>query len=91
MTIKEPFNQPPPQLANQWDDDAVLREHLERKLPADAYAAIDGEMRELGQWAVEMQEVVQRDRLNEPVLTHWDAWGERIDHIELTEVWKKAE
>ena len=25
MTIKEPFNQPPPQLANQWDDDAVLR------------------------------------------------------------------
>jgi len=24
------------------------------------------------------------DRLNEPRLTHWDAWGTRVDRIELT-------
>jgi alkylation response protein AidB-like acyl-CoA dehydrogenase len=31
------------------------------------------------------------DRLNEPVLTQWDAWGNRIDHIELTPLWRVAE
>ena len=31
------------------------------------------------------------DRLNEPRLTHWDAWGNRIDQIELTPLWRRAE
>jgi alkylation response protein AidB-like acyl-CoA dehydrogenase len=31
------------------------------------------------------------DRLNEPVLTQWDAWGNRIDRIEHTALWKRAE
>jgi alkylation response protein AidB-like acyl-CoA dehydrogenase len=31
------------------------------------------------------------DRLNEPRLTQWDAWGDRIDHVELTRVWRAAE
>ena len=31
------------------------------------------------------------DRLNEPVLTQWSAWGERIDQIEVSPLWKRAE
>jgi alkylation response protein AidB-like acyl-CoA dehydrogenase len=31
------------------------------------------------------------DRLNEPALTQWDAWGNRIDRIELTPLWREAE
>jgi alkylation response protein AidB-like acyl-CoA dehydrogenase len=31
------------------------------------------------------------DRLNEPRLTQWDAWGNRIDQIELTPLWRVAE
>jgi alkylation response protein AidB-like acyl-CoA dehydrogenase len=31
------------------------------------------------------------DRLNEPVLTQWDAWGERIDRVEVTPLWRRAE
>ena len=31
------------------------------------------------------------DRLNEPRLTQWDAWGNRIDQIELTPLWRRAE
>src|SRR5256885_10869473 len=31
------------------------------------------------------------DRLNEPRLTQWDAWGNRIDQIEVTPLWRVAE
>jgi acyl-CoA dehydrogenase len=31
------------------------------------------------------------DRLNEPVHTPWDAWGNRIDHIDVSPLWKRAE
>src|SRR5690606_17864325 len=27
---------------------------------------------------------------NEPRLVQWDAWGRRVDRIELTETWKRA-
>ncbi len=30
------------------------------------------------------------DRLTEPRLTQWNAWGERIDHIALTPLWQRA-
>ncbi|HEV2835007.1 MAG TPA: acyl-CoA dehydrogenase family protein, partial [Pyrinomonadaceae bacterium] len=29
--------------------------------------------------------------LNEPRLTQWDAWGNRVDRIELTPLWQRAE
>ncbi|MBO6935945.1 MAG: acyl-CoA dehydrogenase family protein [Deltaproteobacteria bacterium] len=89
--MNEPFNQSPPELGNQYDDDVVLKEHLERTLPEDMRRAIEPELREMGEWAVEMQALSLAEREREPVLTHWSPWGERIDHIELTEVWKKAE
>ena len=31
------------------------------------------------------------DRLNEPVHTPWDAWGNRIDQIEVSPLWRAAE
>lgn len=31
------------------------------------------------------------DRLNEPVLTQWSAWGERIDRVEVSPLWRRAE
>ncbi len=89
--MNEPFNQSPPELGNQYDDDVVLQEHLERTLPEEVRRAIEPELREMGEWAVEMQALSLAEREREPVLTHWSPWGERIDHIELTEVWKKAE
>jgi alkylation response protein AidB-like acyl-CoA dehydrogenase len=33
----------------------------------------------------------QADRLNEPRLTQWDAWGERVDRIEVSPLWRTAE
>jgi acyl-CoA dehydrogenase len=85
------FFQAPPQLANQFDDDRVLRAYLTRVLPPDALAEVSPVLRELGGLAGgELYAMQREDRLNEPVLTQWDPWGNRIDHIELTPLWKAA-
>lgn len=87
-----PFNQPAPQLSNQYTDDRVLRSYLARVLPAGMLAAIERELVELGEMAGgELYRLQIADRLNEPVHTPWDAWGNRIDHIEVSPLWKKAE
>jgi len=53
---------------------------------------IEPSLIELGQLAGgELYRMQLADRLNEPVLTQWDAWGNRIDHIELTPLWRVAE
>jgi acyl-CoA dehydrogenase len=88
----QPFNQSPPQLGNQYDEDRVLRTYLQRHLPADVLAAIEPELRELGELAGgELYEMQLADRLHEPLLTRWDAWGERIDQIEVSPLWQRAE
>ena len=87
-----PFNQPAPQLDNQYTSDRVLRSYLARVLPAGMLAAIEPELLELGDLAGgELYRLQIADRLNEPVHTPWDAWGNRIDHIEVSPLWKKAE
>jgi acyl-CoA dehydrogenase len=86
------FNQPPPHLANQFTDDRVLKSYLKRKLPPDMYLEVEPHLIEMGRLAAEELYPLQlADRLNEPTLTQWDAWGQRIDHIEVSPLWKVAE
>ena len=86
------FQQQPPALGNQYHDDQVLKSYLKNVLPPDVLSAIEPELVEMGQLAGnELYQLQLADRLNEPVLTQWDAWGNRIDHIELTPLWRKAE
>lgn len=86
------FVQSPPQLGNQFDEDSLLVEHLERQLPPDLFAGARDEYRELGQLGGgELYRAYLEDRENEPVLTQWDPWGNRIDHIEVSPLWKRAE
>jgi alkylation response protein AidB-like acyl-CoA dehydrogenase len=85
------FYQDPPRLANQYDDDPLLREHLVRTLPADVLRAIEPELRELGELvAGPLGEMQRADRESLPTLTPWDAWGRRIDHITVVPQWKEA-
>lgn len=87
-----PFNQSPPELGNQYDEDRVLRSYLRRTLPPDVLAAIEPELRQMGALAGgELYRLQLADRLNEPVLTNWDAWGNRIDQIEVSPLWQRAE
>ncbi len=86
------FFQDPPGLGNQFDDDLLLREYLDRTLAPDHRKQIEPELRELGELAGgHLYRLQLADRLNEPRLTQWDAWGHRVDQIEVTPLWKEAQ
>jgi alkylation response protein AidB-like acyl-CoA dehydrogenase len=86
------FQQAPPTLGNQYDSDSLLREYLERTLPPDLLRRFEPEYRELGELnGGELFQLSLADLENEPVHTVWDAWGNRIDEVEVTEVWKRAQ
>src|SRR5947209_6982878 len=90
--MMSPFNQPPPTLGNQYAEDRVLRSYLARTLPASVLRELEPMLTEMGRLAGDdLYRMQLADRLNEPVLTQWDAWGNRIDHIELTPLWRVAE
>jgi hypothetical protein len=80
-----PFNQPAPQLGDQYQQDRVLRSYLRRALPEAVLAAIEPELENMGRLAGgELYQAQLADRLNEPRHTPWDAWGNRVDLIEVT-------
>jgi len=86
-----PFFQDPPRLGNTYDSDPLLREYLARSLPPEALLAVEPELRYLGELAGgRLAQMQHEDRLNEPRLTPWDAWGHRVDRIELTPLWREA-
>lgn len=88
----KPFNQSGPQLGNQYDTDRVLRSYLRRVLPPQMLAEVETALREMGELAGgELYQLQLDDRLNLPALTQWSPWGERIDRIDITAGWKRAE
>jgi len=85
------FFQDPPALDNQYRSDRVLRSYLARTLPDDVRRAIEPALDEMGELAAgPLYQLQLADRLNEPVLTQWDAWGKRIDRIEVSPLWRRA-
>jgi alkylation response protein AidB-like acyl-CoA dehydrogenase len=86
------FFQAPPELLNQYLDDRVLRSYLHRVLPADVRSAVEPGLIAMGELGGgELYRDQLADRTNEPQLVQWDAWGNRVDRIEVTQVWRKAE
>ena len=86
------FTQPPPELGNQYSDDRMLRSYLIRVLPPAMLRDIEPGLMEMGGLAGgELYRAQLADRLNEPVLMQWDAWGNRIDRIEVSTLWHEAE
>lgn len=91
MSHPEIFIQSAPSLGNQYRDDALLRCWLARKLPVDVLREIEPELEAMGECAGgELYQLQLKDRLNEPRLTQWDAWGNRVDRIEVTQLWQRA-
>ncbi len=80
------FFQDPPQLANQYDDDPLLPSWIARFVPAVA-----DELRAIGDLAVECYGKQLADLEHEPVLVQWDAWGNRVDRIEVSPLWREAQ
>jgi alkylation response protein AidB-like acyl-CoA dehydrogenase len=86
-----PFFQEPPRLGNQFDDDPLLPSWIARHIPEEHRAAVASELHDLGDVAVEYYGKQLLDRENEPVLTQWDAWGKRIDRIDVSPLWVEAQ
>jgi len=86
------FYQTPPELGNQYAADDVLRRYLRHTLPPDVLARVEPELQELGELAGgELHRASLAERSDEPRLVQWDAWGRRVDHIELSPLWKRAQ
>ena len=86
------FLQSPPALGNQYRDDRVLSSALRRLLPPDVLAEIEPELDRMGELAGgELYRLQLDDRENEPRLVQWSAWGERVDRVEVTPLWRRAE
>jgi len=87
-----PFNQSPPELGNQFAQDRVLQSYLRRRIPAEMLKQVKPTLSALGAWSGgEGYRLQLADRENEPQLTQWDPWGNRIDQIELSPGWQVAE
>jgi alkylation response protein AidB-like acyl-CoA dehydrogenase len=87
-----PFIQQPPEPGNQYTTDRALRSCLARMLHADMLAEVEPGLIAMGELAGgELYRFQLADRKNEPVLTQWDAWGNRVDRIEVSPLWREAE
>ncbi|HKZ74980.1 MAG TPA: acyl-CoA dehydrogenase family protein, partial [Steroidobacteraceae bacterium] len=92
MSAPAPFVQPPPRPRDAWAGDWLLHSFLTRRLPPEVLREIEADVAGLAALACgQLWDFQLADRLNEPVLTHWDAWGNRIDRIEVTPLWREAE
>jgi len=86
------FTQGAPELGNQYRDDPLLAAWLHRVLPGSVVAALQPELDELGKVAGgDLYALQLTDRENEPRLRQWDAWGNRVDVVEPTPLWREAE
>src|SRR5215831_185305 len=84
------FFQESPRLGNQYDEDVLLREYVERVLPPEVKRNIEPELRTMGALAGgPLFELSLRSRKDEPQLIHFDPWGRRIDEIRVPEAWMK--
>src|ERR1044072_5718388 len=86
------FFQTPPELGNTYAADDVLRRYLRNSLPADVFQQIEPELQAMGELSggeLFRESIANYNDL--PTLSQWGAWGKRIDQIELTPIWKKAQ
>ncbi len=84
------FLQDPPQLPRPYRSDRSLLALLDRALPADRRGALDVDLDALGDYAQMAWQRACTTTRRKPVLTQWDAWGRRVDRIELTTAWQEG-
>ena len=84
------FIQDGPRLGHPYRDDAVLRRLLVRVLPAAMFEEIEPGLERLGARAAgEMLALAEEAETNPPRHVPFDAWGRRVDRIELAPAWTR--
>ncbi len=89
--LRDPFFvQAPPCLADQWEDDALLRSWLARSVDPDVRREIEPELAEMGALAGgRLHELAIRHRRDEPEHVPFDAWGRRTDEVTVNAAWQE--
>ena len=83
------FFQEGPELGNQYDGDVLLRHTLERMLPPDVFAEVEGDLRRFGGRVVGDVLAMARDaQAHPPRLVQYGPWGRRRDRIETAAGWR---
>ena len=84
------FLQDAPQLPHPFRSDRVLRGLLGRIVTAERRPALDADLGGLGDYALRAWHRAGENVRRKPVLNTWDAWGRRVDRIELTDAWREG-
>lgn len=83
------FIQEDPELGNQYRDDAALRAWLARRMPAGVLRDIEPGLEALGARTVqEMLALTAAAEAQPPQHVPYDAWGRRVDRIQVSDAWK---
>ncbi|HEX7602333.1 MAG TPA: acyl-CoA dehydrogenase family protein, partial [Polyangiaceae bacterium] len=86
------FYQTPPELGNQYTADRMMRSYLTRTLPKEVLREIEPSLDAIGALAGgPLYRRSVEEGKDEPTLVQWDAWGNRIDQIDVSSLWKEAE
>jgi alkylation response protein AidB-like acyl-CoA dehydrogenase len=86
------FIQPMPRLNNEFADDQFLQDYLNAYLPEEVMKEITPDLMQLGKrTATEFIEWAADAERNEPYLIQFDAWGNRIDKIVVSQGWLNLE
>jgi len=86
------FHQDPPRLENTYTGDAPLRALLGRLLPKEVWRAVHDELTQLGGRAVsDILALGDAAEASPPRHVPFDAWGNRVDRLEISEAWLELE
>lgn len=86
------FYQEPPQIKNTFTSDQYLFNYLKNYLPTSVWEKIHGHLVHVGEMAATVWLNYSLEaEANPPKLIPYDAWGNRVDEIQMTSAWKKLE
>jgi alkylation response protein AidB-like acyl-CoA dehydrogenase len=87
--MAEDFYQTAPVLGNQYTDDPALRDYLAWKLPRSMLVGIEPELTRLGARVVlDILAAGDDAESRPPRHVPYDAWGRRVDRIEVADGWR---
>lgn len=83
------FLQEKPVLHNPYLSDALLQSFLRRHIASEHFHEINDDLARFGERICnEIDGKGLECELNPPTLTHFDAWGKRIDRVNTCDAWK---
>src|SRR5690606_23124801 len=83
------FIQHPPKLGNEFSDDIFLQDYMKTYLPNEVLKEIAPDLERFGARVTgEFLEWARDAEVNQPYLTQFNAWGNRVDEITVSQGWK---